>query len=218
MEGPSSWLAWGYMLEKINCGMVLCLSLNLFNLRGMQVLNAYICFEMILNKEGFSLLIDPFEGMSTEAIHVSEPIRYTSLWEEEHDVHDTFRRKTNEVPTHVWVSHISCRVSFPAVDNIRELDGVSNEEERRIVADKILNAFLSVELYRKASGVSVNVWKALFSQCCRKTNTCWSTFPYLVQEFSFCILCCISSHFQISERTCSYMHDSFWDSFSVELS
>ncbi|MNF16474.1 hypothetical protein D3C80_2195090 [compost metagenome] len=65
-----------------------------------------------------------------------------------------FRRKRPEVPYRIRIFEVSLRVALLCMNKIRELDGIAYEEYRRIVANKIIVAFIRIELDSEATRVA----------------------------------------------------------------
>ena len=57
-----------------------------------------------------------------------------------------FRRQRPEVPHGSCGAHVGARVALLRVDEIRELQRITDEKDRRIVADEIPVAFAGIEL------------------------------------------------------------------------
>jgi len=71
-----------------------------------------------------------------------------------------------EVPNHVWIAQVGLRVSFLAVNKVRELHRVLNEEDGGVVAYHVVVTFFSIELNSEASGISDGVSGANFTSNC----------------------------------------------------
>ena len=84
--------------------------------------------------------------------------------EEKHDVLDALGCEADEVPVHVGVLPVRKRVPLPAVNHVRELHRVPDEEEGRVVADHVLDALFGVELDGEPSRVAVRVGEAPLTQ------------------------------------------------------
>lgn len=73
----------------------------------------------------------------------------------------TFRLKPNEVPEIVvsalslW--HLVLGLWLYGMDDIRELDGILDEENGHVVADEIPISFLCVELHGKSTNITNSV-------------------------------------------------------------
>jgi len=67
------------------------------------------------------------------------------------------RHKTEEIPEGVGVLHVGLRVAFLGVNQVRELDPISDEEHGSVVAHHVPVAFFRVEFEREASRISRRV-------------------------------------------------------------
>jgi hypothetical protein len=66
-------------------------------------------------------------------------------------------RQAPEVPDVVRLRRAGVRVALLGVDEVRELDGVLDEEHRGVFADEVIVALLGVELHREAARVADGV-------------------------------------------------------------
>lgn len=67
------------------------------------------------------------------------------------------------VPEHVVLRHIHSRVAFVAAIHARELDRISNEEDRQIIEDKVMIAIFGEEFGRPSFNVSDGIAGALLA-------------------------------------------------------
>src|ERR1700743_2773488 len=74
------------------------------------------------------------------------------------------RRERPEVPLHLVGAHAGVREALLGVDEVLELGGVADEEDRRVVADQVVVAFLGIELQREAARVARRVRGALLAR------------------------------------------------------
>ena len=112
---------------------------------------------MVLDEESFTLRIDPLECMGTVSVHVSVAIWSSTVRHENGDLMEGLRGVGPEVPGHLCRLNSSLRVSLLAMDEIWEFDRIVDEENRSVVSDQVVIPFFSVELDRKASGVSLAI-------------------------------------------------------------
>ncbi len=66
-------------------------------------------------------VIDQFESMRPIAIHVSVPVWYASIWEQEHHLMRRFRSQWNKVPKHVFVFQMGLWISLLCMQKARKL-------------------------------------------------------------------------------------------------
>ncbi len=67
------------------------------------------------------------------------------------------RHKAEEIPEGVGVLHVGLRVAFLGVNQVRELDPISDEEHGSVVAHHVPVTFFRVEFEREASRISRRV-------------------------------------------------------------
>ena len=112
---------------------------------------------MILNQEFFTLSIDPLEGVRAISVHAAESIGGTAVRHENGHLMESLRRVTPEVPGHVGVLDTGLRVSLLAMNEVGELDGVLDEENRSVVSNHVVVALFSVMLDGETTRVTVAV-------------------------------------------------------------
>ncbi|SIH97382.1 Uncharacterised protein [Mycobacteroides abscessus subsp. abscessus] len=96
--------------------------------------------------------------MDSEAFHGAEGPWDAAIGHLPHRVVGRLRVQRDEVPERVMsalrLRDLTVGLRLRSVDDIRELDGVLDEEDRDVVADEIEDAVRGVELRGEASGVS----------------------------------------------------------------
>ena len=147
-----------------------------------EILDSLGSLEVILNQESFALGIDPLESVRAIAIHVAISVGCTAVREQNHDLMLSLGSVAPEVERSIWVCVACLRASLLGVDEIRELDGVSDEENWRVVSDHVVVSFLGVELDGESSGVSVTVVGTTLAGNCRKPQEDGRLLANLVQE------------------------------------
>lgn len=68
------------------------------------------------------------------------------------------------------LGHFIVRLGLSGMDNVRELDGILNEEDGDVVADKVPVALLSVEFDGKATHVACRIHATAAPQDRREAN------------------------------------------------
>jgi hypothetical protein len=96
-------------------------------------------------------------------IHETVTIRCSTVTEEEHHLMGCFRAQRNEIPKHIWVFQVSLWVSLLSVDEAREKNWITNEEDGRVVADKIPHAVIGVELNGITTRIACCVGRTAFA-------------------------------------------------------
>ena len=127
-----------------------------------------------LSVDPFTVLVDEFHRVAGVAMHETVAIRNATVAHEDHDLMDRLRVLGKVVPERsriIGMSQVRRRISLLGVDEVRELGGVSQEEDRSVVCHMIPIALLSSELDGKASGVSSAVVGSRFATHGRKPNS-----------------------------------------------
>lgn len=173
---------------------------------------------MELNPEGFTLFVNPLEGVGRVTIHSSETIGGTSVRHQNSNLVDGFRNLRKEVPEHVGALEVSLGVSLLGVDEIGEFDGVSNEEDGGVVTNHIPIAFFSVELNGETTRVTFGISRTLFTTDSGESGEDRSSLTNGFEDLSLAILGNVMSDFEVTPSTSTLgMDDSFGDSFSVKV-
>jgi len=85
------------------------------------------------------------------------------------------------------------------VNEVRELHGVTHEEDRRVVADEVVVALFGVELDGEAAYVAVRVRVALVGGHCREAHEQRGALADLVEEGGLGPLGDVGGHLEIAE-------------------
>lgn len=105
---------------------------------------------MELHPECLSVLVDPAEGVRGVTIHMSEPVGSSPVTEQDGHLVGALGTQSPEVPSRNSSTEICPGVLLLGVDEIGEFDGISNEEDRSVVANHVPVTLLSVKLNCKA--------------------------------------------------------------------
>lgn len=123
-----------------------------------------------------------------------------------------------EVPHHIVRLQVVPGISLLGVNEIGELYGVSDEEDRCVIAYHVVVALFSVELNGESSRVSCRICRALLSSNSREPDNNISLFSNSVQESGFGVVSDIMGHLESPKSTCSFgMNYTFRDSFPVKF-
>jgi len=217
LHAPGGRLSRGDVIKQVSGSIIAILGGDLASFRSSQILDARVSVEVELDPETFSLFIDPLESVRAVSVHVSETIGSTSVREEDGDLMGRFGDEGKEVPEHVGVLAVSLGVSLLGVNEIRELGGVSDEEDGGVVTNHIPVTFFSVELDGKTSGISFSISRTLFTTDSGESSENGSSLSDGVQKFGLAELGDVVGDFEVTVSTGALsVDDSFGDSFSVE--
>ena len=113
--------------------------------------------EVELHPEALVVRVDEAEGVGAVAVHVHGRRGAAAVRHEDGDLVQRLRRLRPEVPHGHGAPQVRLRMPFLGTDEVRELVGVANEEDRGVVPHQIPVAFLGVELHREAAHVALGV-------------------------------------------------------------
>ena len=121
-----------------------------------------------LHQHGAPVRCHQAEGVDAEALHGAEGARDAAVRHVPDGVVLCFGVQGHEVPEGVVrglrLGDLAVRVGFPGVDDVRELDGVLDEEHRHVVAHQVPGALVRVELGGEAAGVTGQIARAAGAQ------------------------------------------------------
>ena len=109
-------------------------------------------------------------------------------------------RERPEVPLHVVAAQAGVGQALLRVDEVGELHRVTHEEDRRVVADEVVVAFLGVELEGEAAHVAVRVRVALFGGHRREAHEHRRALADFVEEGGLGPLADVGGHLEVAER------------------
>ena len=102
--------------------------------------------------------IDEAERMNAEALHHPQRSRQRAIGHRPENHVEALGHQRDEVPERVvgagGLRVAAVRLHLHRMNQVRELDGILNEEHRDVVADQIEVAVFGVELHRKAADVT----------------------------------------------------------------
>lgn len=112
---------------------------------------------MIFDPEALLLGIDPPESVRGVSVHVPVAIRSAVIGVQDSSLVSAFGYEREEVPDHVWVGQVGLGVTFLGMNEVRELDWVSNEKDRSVVPHEIPVAVFSVKFNSEATWIPLGV-------------------------------------------------------------
>ncbi len=97
------------------------------------------------------------EGVRGEAVHVAVSGGQAAVRHEDGDLMQRLGQQRPEVPVVFRAAHVCARIALDRVVEVGELQRITQEEHRRVVAGHVPVAFLGVELDREAADVALGV-------------------------------------------------------------
>jgi len=76
---------------------------------------------------------------------------------------ERLRDQAEKVPKRAGILHVRLRVALLGVNEVGELQRIANEEDGRVVANQVPDAFFRVELERKAAGIPGGIREPRFA-------------------------------------------------------
>ena len=128
-----------------------------------EVVVALLGLEVELHPVALACVVPEGIGVRTVAVHVHRIDRQAAVRHQDRDLVQAFRRQRPEVPHGGRGAKVGARMTLLSMDEVRELQWVTDEEDRRIIADEIPVAVRRVELQRKAANVALVVGGAHFT-------------------------------------------------------
>jgi hypothetical protein len=103
------------------------------------------------------------QGVSVHAkgIDIRQRCRNTTRADQMHQSMNAFRVVDMVVPEHIVLRYVHSRVSLMTAVHARELDRVSDEEDRQVIEDEVVVTIFGEELGRPSSDISHGVARAL---------------------------------------------------------
>ncbi len=129
----------------------------------LEALDALVAVEVVLDPVLLAGLVDPEVGVRAVAVHVAVGLRDAAVAHQVGDLVRRLRVEAPEVPLHVVVAQAVAAATLLRADEVRELHGVADEEDRGVVADEVVVALVGVELQREATRVAPGVGGALLA-------------------------------------------------------
>lgn len=122
-----------------------------------QALVALVRDHVDLDVSPVTVLVRPLVSVARVTVHLSVAGWGTTVGEQDDHLVDGLRVGGQVVPEHVGVLQVGLWVSLLGVDEVGELRGVSDEENRGVVVNPVQVTLLSVELGGETSWVSGSV-------------------------------------------------------------
>ena len=167
---PRGEVALGDILVQVLRGIVLVGSCEVCSLFASEVLDALVGLEVILDVVNLALFVHPLVSVRAVSIHVSIAVGSASVRKEDSDLVKSVCSVGPEIKGSVGITQVGLGVSLLGVQEVGELNGILDEENRGVVADHVVVALLCVELDGEASGVSNCVSRAILTSDSRESQ------------------------------------------------
>ena len=164
-----------------------------------EVLDALLGLEVVLDPELLAGCILPHVRAAAVAVHVAPSARRAAVAHQDHHLVGRLGRERPEVPLHVVAAQAGVGQALLRVNEVRELHGVTDEEDRRVVADEVVVALFGVELEGEAAHVAVRVCVALFAGHRREAHEHRRVLANFVEEGGLGPLGNVGGHLEVAE-------------------
>ncbi len=122
-----------------------------------QVFDALLGLEVELDPVPLVLGVDEAEGVAAEAVHVAVGIGDTPVAHHDGNLVERLRQGAPEVPIVLGAAHVGAGIPFHRVVEVGELEGIAEEENRRVVTHQVPVPFFGIELHCKTPDVPFGV-------------------------------------------------------------
>lgn len=150
-------------LEEVCAGTVPVLRDDFGRFFVCEVADSLLANPVELDPHALVLFIIEGEGVAAEPVHVAEAVRDTTVTHDDGNLVEGLRQAGPEVPHGGGAVQAGVWGSLDGVIEIRELDGLSQEEDRGVVAHEVPVTLLRVELDGKSADVPLGIRRAALS-------------------------------------------------------
>ena len=119
---------------------------------------------MVLNPEALTLGVNPLVGVRAEAVHVAQGAGQAAVAHQPGYLVCRCRIEGPEIPLHIVIAQTRTGHTLLRVDEVGELNGIANEEDRSVVAYQVVVAFGGVEFHRETAWVTPGIGGAGFAR------------------------------------------------------
>ena len=177
--------------------------------------------EVELDQVAFALGVLQRVGVDTKALHHAVRARDSAVGLSPHEHVGGLLVEVLEVPE-VVVSSLSLRNAvvglwLAGMDDVHELDGILNEEDRNVIAHDVPVTLFGVELHRESSNISDGVCTSSATQHGRETEEERSFTRRIGHNSSFGHVLCALEESECTEGTSSTgVDNTLWDALVVK--
>ncbi|CDN42513.1 hypothetical protein BN871_BK_00360 [Paenibacillus sp. P22] len=141
-------------VDKVARGVVEVAALNLRRLLGAEAAHALLRHPPQLGVHAVAMLVHPFERMDAGAAHLAVVRGNAFVGEQMHQHVGGLGSQRHEIPVAVGCLQVRAWIRLQGVDHVRELHRVADEEDRQVVADKIVVPLRRIELDGEAARIA----------------------------------------------------------------
>ena len=218
IQGPAGEVALFDMLVQIALVAVPVTADEFLRLGIGEVLDALLGLEMELDPEALVLRIDEAVGVAAETVHVAVRRRDAAIAHDHGDLVQGFGQQGPEVPVVRGAVHVGARVALDHMVQVGELERVTQEKGRRVVAHHVPVALVRVEFDGKAADVAFRVRCAALAGHSGETDEDFGLLADLGKERGLGILSDVMRHRERPVSTGALgVHAPLRDDLTVEM-
>ena len=162
--------------------------------------------------------IDQTEGMAGETIHVAVAVRGAARTEQNGHLMQRFGRQRPEIPHHGGGFQVGIGAALLGVDEVTELQGIANKEDRGIVPHHVPVALFGVELHGETARIAFGIAGTLLAANRREPDEHVGFLADFTEEFRGRVVRDVFRHREnaVGAGTLG-VYDSLRDALAVEV-
>jgi len=162
--------------------------------------------------------VDEAEGVAAETVHVAVGGRDAPIAHDDGYLVQRFGERGPEIPVIESAPQVGAGVAFHGVVQVRKLERVTQEEDRRVVSDQIPIPLLGVELDCETADVALGVGRAAFAGNSGEAHEAGRLLADLGEDLRFRVTGDVAGHGERAEGTGALgVHAAFGNDLAVEV-
>src|SRR5699024_1055904 len=129
--------------------------------------------EVVLDPDWLALFVDPLEGVGAEAVLVTGGLRGTAVAHQVGHLVCRLWGTSPEIPLHIGVAQAVAAKTLLRVDEVWELNAITQEEGWGVVTHDVVVAVFGVKAQCETVNVTPGIWGALLTSNRGETNHHW---------------------------------------------
>ena len=181
-----------------------------------EALPTLLSLEVVLHPESLALVVNPLEGVGTEAVLVTGCLWGAAITHQVSDLVCGLRGASPEIPLHISVTQTGSPGALLGVNKIWELDAVAQEERRGVITDDVEVSFLGPETQSESVDVTPGVRRALLTGNGGETDTHRGDLVRL-EQVSLGVCGYVFGDMEFTECTVAFrVRVALWNTLTVE--
>ena len=107
-----------------------------------KILNPLFCLEVELDPVMLAFCVVPHISVAAVAVHIAIRFWRAAIRKENCYLMKRLRRQRQKIPEHVGILKIGAGMAFLRMNEVRKLQRIADEEDRRVVPDHVGNCLL----------------------------------------------------------------------------